>query len=221
LPTACGRDLPASQRSIGSWQFQVARLAAGSGGGRQPAGVSPADFDDWRREVKSLDHLAAWTGWLADLSGEGEPERLPACLVTANFFLTLGVRPEHGTLFSADANEVGANDQVMLSHGFWQRRFGGDTNIIGRTIRLTHRSHTVVGIMPDQVQYPPGVELWAPLKLGMSEWRERDTPYLRMVGRLKAESTATRPWRNCRRSPADFRWSTHAVMEPGASPSGP
>jgi putative ABC transport system permease protein len=162
---------------------------SGVGGGRQPAGVSPADFDDWQREVKSLDHLAAWTGWLADLSGEGEPERLPACLVTANFFLTLGVRPEHGTLFSADANEVGANDQVMLSHGFWQRRFGGDTNIIGRTIRLTHRSHTVVGIMPDQVQYPPGVELWAPLKLGMSEWRERDTPYLRMVGRLKAEST--------------------------------
>jgi hypothetical protein len=82
-----------------------------SGADSQPTGVSPADFRDWRTEAISLEQLAAWSGWLADLSGEGEPERLTACFVTANFFATLGVRPALGRLFPADANEPGVRQR--------------------------------------------------------------------------------------------------------------
>jgi putative ABC transport system permease protein len=160
-----------------------------AGAGSQPSGVSPADFRDWQTEVVNLEQLAAWSGWLADLSGEGEPERLSACLVTANFFATLGVRPAHGRLFPADANEPGASHEAIISHGLWQRRFGGDTNLVGRTIQLTRESYTVVGILPDQPQYPRGTELWAPLTLGMADWSRRDNPYLRLVGRIKAGAT--------------------------------
>jgi putative ABC transport system permease protein len=161
-----------------------------AGGERQPAGVSPADYRDWQTEVSSLEQLAAWSLWLADLSGEGEPERIMACLVTANFFTTLGVRPEHGRLFSADANEPGAGNQVILSHGLWRRRFGGDTNIVGREIQLAREPYTVVGIMPDRIRYPQGVELWAPLTMRVADWSQRDSHHLRVVGRLKLGSTA-------------------------------
>jgi putative ABC transport system permease protein len=162
-----------------------------AGGDHQPSGVAPADFNDWRQETTSFVAMAAWSGWMADLSGEGNPERLPGCLVTANFFATLGVRPERGTVFSADSNEPGAGNQVMLSHGLWQRRFGGDTNVVGQVIQIARSPYVVVGIMPDAAQYPPGVELWAPLTLDASAWAERESHYLRAVGRLKAGASAS------------------------------
>ena len=110
--------------------------------------------------------------------------------MTANFFATLGVRPEHGSLFSADANEPGAGNQVILGHGLWRRRFGGDTNIVGRGIQLTGESYTVVGIMPARMRYPQGMELWAPLTMRVTDWSQRDSHHLRVVGRLKPGSTA-------------------------------
>jgi putative ABC transport system permease protein len=160
------------------------------GGGQSSGGISPADFRDWQMEVGGFEPLAAWTGWLADLSGEAAPERLSACLVTANFFATLGVRPAWGTFFSNGADEPGAEPEVMLSHGLWQRRFGGDTNIVGRSIQLTGTGHRVVGVLPERARYPQGAELWVPLKLGVEEWAERDRAYLRVLGRLKPGVTA-------------------------------
>ncbi|MCL4176527.1 MAG: ABC transporter permease [Verrucomicrobia bacterium] len=177
---------------------EIHRLLAiyGTGAGREggstqsPGGISPADFRDWQMEVGGFEPLAAWTGWLADLSGEAAPERLCACLVTANFFATLGVRPAWGTFFSNGADEPGAEPEVMLSHGLWQRRFGGDTNIVGRSIQLTGTGYRVVGVLPERARYPQGAELWVPLKLGVEEWAERDRAYLRVLGRLKPGVTA-------------------------------
>ncbi|HEY0096996.1 MAG TPA: ABC transporter permease [Archangium sp.] len=80
-----------------------------------------------------------------DLSGEGEPERLPTTYVEDGFFSTLGVNPRLGRAIQADEHQPGRDAVVVISHGFWQRRFGGERSILGRSLSLNGVPHEVVG----------------------------------------------------------------------------
>src|SRR5216110_2511306 len=101
-----------------------------------------------------------------NLTGDGEPERLLAARVAANFFPLLRVKPALGRGFTEHENQPGRDRVVILSHGLWQRRYAGDPNIVGKTNRLENVPHTVVGVMRPEFQYPTrDVQIWTPLTI--------------------------------------------------------
>src|SRR6266436_2563414 len=124
--------------------------------------VSPADFFDWKRQNQSFATLAAYSGWSITLLEGEESELIPAARVTDEFFSTLGVQPLLGRTFTPDEFNTGSK-VVILSHRLWQRRFGGDPNIITKTLAIDQGRMTVVGVMPPQFKLPASAEAWTPV----------------------------------------------------------
>jgi putative ABC transport system permease protein len=106
------------------------------------------DYILWQDESKSFDHLVAFAAGNVFLTGRGEPERLDAVYATANLFPALGVAPQLGRAFTTEEDRPGAEPVVILSHAFWQRRFGGDPAIIGQSLTLDRESRRVIGVTP-------------------------------------------------------------------------
>jgi putative ABC transport system permease protein len=114
----------------------------------QNAAHSASDFLDLQREVESFATIAAFRNWGYTLTPEGRPSvNLNAIRVSANFFPTLGLKPEVGRYFTPDEDHPN-NHVIMLSHDVWQAHFGGDPDIVGRTVRIDGESTTVVGVVP-------------------------------------------------------------------------
>jgi putative ABC transport system permease protein len=136
--------------------------------------VSPIEIQDYRQRVRSLRGVAAWESGQVNLTGGVQPERVGVGRVTANTFEVLGAHPLHGRGFQRgeDASGTGAR-VVVLSHGLWQRRFGGDQGVLGRTMQIDGASYQIVGIMPKGFKLPTDfredfaepTELWTPLVL--------------------------------------------------------
>ena len=160
---------------------------------REP--VSYPDFVDWRDQSESFHDLAAFGGWFPILTNAGEPERLPAALVSPGLFRLLGVQAIEGRTFLPDEDQPGKNSSVVISYNLWRRRFGSDKNVIGKTIILNENPFQVIGIMPASFQYPsPGdpdsVELWGPLPASLKSAGRR-SDFLSVVGRLKPAISIT------------------------------
>ena len=120
--------------------------------GKRKRGVeqaSYADFRDWQRQTRTFESLAAYDGASLNLTGTAEPESLEGSAVTPGFFATLGVSPVLGREFRNDDTE----NVAILSYALWQRRFGNDSGIIGKSIHLEGREYTVVGVLPPQVRF--------------------------------------------------------------------
>jgi putative ABC transport system permease protein len=116
-----------------------------------------------QQESHAFEDLAVYANDNLNLTGSGEPEQLAAIRVSASFFNVLGVAPELGRTFSADEDQPGGNAVVVLSHSFWQARFGGDPNLAGKTVLLDDQSRTVVGVMPPGFTFPTaGADVWIP-----------------------------------------------------------
>jgi putative ABC transport system permease protein len=148
--------------------------------------VSPANFLDFREQNQTFEELAAVEPFSHSLTGEGDPESIKSWLVSDGFFRALGTAALHGrTLLPEEHQSAGAARVVVLGHGLWQRRFGGDAGIVGRQLVLNGRPHTVVGVMPPEFQFPEGRELWAPRVMSEGDRQLRSATYLRVVGRLK------------------------------------
>jgi hypothetical protein len=120
-----------------------------------------------------------------NLSGDGEPETIRGWIVTQGFFETLGAAPLYGRAFLPEEYQPGKGQVIVIGHGLWQRRFGADTNLIGRQLTLNGRPHTVIGVMPPEFQYPPGREIWAPRMPRPNDMQARAATYIRAIGRLK------------------------------------
>ena len=146
-------------------------------------GVSQADFGAYRDQNRSFEAVALYNTGAINLTGAGEPERLPVGNVTADFFKVMGVNPQLGRTFVAGEDSEGKNLVCVLSHAFWQRRFGGDPSIVGRTLNLNNVPTQVIGVMPPEFKFPRyEVELWMPMPLDT----KRFAPYFySVVGRLK------------------------------------
>ncbi len=114
--------------------------------------VSPANFLNWQDQTTVFDQMAGFYDGRESLTGEGDPEQVPVQVVTTNMFSLLGVSPLLGRDFSADEGLPGHDQVVMLSYGLWQRKFGGEKDIVGKTIRLSGETYAVVGVMPARVQ---------------------------------------------------------------------
>jgi predicted permease len=136
--------------------------------------VSAAEVQDYRRRARQLSAVAAWGTGQVNLTGNGDPERVGAGQVTSNILGVLGAAPLLGRGFKAgeDASGDGAA-VVLIGHGLWQRRFGGDHSVVGRLIQIDGRSMEIIGVMPEGFRLPTDFredfaepsELWTPLVL--------------------------------------------------------
>jgi putative ABC transport system permease protein len=152
---------------------------------------SVPDFLDVQRSSTTLQHVAIvqQTGTIA--TEGGDPERLLGAAVSSDYFAVLGAKPELGRVFTPDEDKPGAASVVLLSHALWQRRFGGDPNILGREIELGGKT-TVIGVMPTGFEYPisdDNQDFWEPVfsaQFMTKEIREeRANRFLQIIGRLK------------------------------------
>ena len=153
--------------------------------------VSPANFIDWSEQNSSFEAIAGIEPFGFSMVGDGEPERFPAWLVTSGFFQVAGVEPLIGRTFNAEDYVPGNHRVVVLSYGLWQRRFGGDTSVVGRKLTLNGQPYVVVGVMPAEFQLPPDRDVWAPRVVGESERQLRGATYWNVVARLKQGVTVT------------------------------
>jgi putative ABC transport system permease protein len=153
--------------------------------------VAPANFLDWRQENRAFEQMAAYQPWDANLTGTGEPERIQACLVTADFFTLLGMKPTLGRSFSREEQDTPGSGAVIVSHGFWQRRLASSPDAVGRSVSLDNRNYTIAGVMPAEFDYPLATELWAPLAMTPQESNQRTLRTLLVLGRLRPHVTVT------------------------------
>ncbi|MEX2262214.1 MAG: ABC transporter permease [Bryobacteraceae bacterium] len=158
--------------------------------GGDPGPVSPANFADWRKQSQSFEHMAATEMWGATLTGQDPAESLNGLRVSASLFPILGVNPALGRVLREEEEEPGRHRVVVLSHGLWQRRFGGDAATVGATMRLNGEAYTVVGVMPPEFHFPPfwatQAEMWVPLAFDPERAASRGGNSLRVFARLKA-----------------------------------
>jgi putative ABC transport system permease protein len=158
--------------------------------------IGPFNLVRWKERTTTLQDIAAYFDGTTTLVGDGAPEELVVRMVTPNFFDLLGAGPIAGRTFAADEGSEELSDVAMISHGVWQRRFGGDASVVGQSIRLNGRPVEVIGVMPDSFSFfvrdlsftsrPPDV--WQPFVLGARhrEWQGR---YMGAVARLRDGTT--------------------------------
>ena len=159
--------------------------------GSDKSGLSYPELLDFRERLKSAD-VAAWGGGTATLLGHGEPERLATAVVSPNLLDVLGVRPALGRAFLPEEERRGAGPVVILTDALWQRRFGGDPSIVGRTVALDRTTATIVGVLPrgfvlpDDFASEEPAQLLEPLTVDTSAPRaERGSHFLRAAARLR------------------------------------
>lgn len=147
--------------------------------------VSVANYLDWREQNNSFENLAIFMLWSANLSGIDTPERVRGYQVSPNLLDVIGVKVALGRNFLPDEDQPGKDNVVILTHGLWQRSFGGDPNVVGRTANVNGVARTIIGVMPPEVSYPYGVEILAPMAMTPETMRNRTYHTNLAVGRLK------------------------------------
>ena len=145
------------------------------------------DYQDYQQN-QVFDGVAAYTGGGGILTGYGEPERIFSPGASANFFTTLGVEPFLGRTFQPGEDKPGAPRVVVLSYGWWQRRFGGDQNILGQSLTISGLPYTVVGILPPGFQFAlRPADVWLPYQPGEAQLTRRFMHGTNMIARLKSD----------------------------------
>jgi putative ABC transport system permease protein len=170
---------PDADRLVQVWQTYQPTLPK--------VGVSGASFQTWREQTQVFSQVSGyrWVSKKLNLTGEGEPVRLQATYATANLFSTLGVTPALGRTFLFEEDQPGPEPVVLLSYDLWQRQFGADQNVIGRTINIDDGAYRVVGVLPAYFRLPDWADVWLPA--GLME-DERTAPIYHpfsVIARLK------------------------------------
>jgi putative ABC transport system permease protein len=147
--------------------------------------VAMANYLDWRAQTQSFEQLALYSWWSANLTGVDPPERIQGMAVTANFFDALGVKPVMGRNFAEEENQPGKDTVAILTHKLWQRRFGGDPNILGKAVTLGGEFCTVVGVLPENFAYPVNAEVYSPIPISPKSAGNRQFHSYYVIGRLK------------------------------------
>lgn len=155
--------------------------------------MAQGNFQDYREQNKTLTGLALYTRQDVELARDDKPEQLPALGISAGFFAVLGVQPLLGREFHREDELPENNSIVIFSHRLWQRRFNGDPDIVGKSVTLSGRLFTVVGVMPPGVQHVGGdyrstghgesVDAWWPLE--MKPQASRGAHFCNAIGRMK------------------------------------
>jgi putative ABC transport system permease protein len=171
--------------------------AAYSGTGAQDITASQPEYNDILKGVSALQNLAAVYPININLTGLGEPQRIQASVVSDNYFRVLGVAPARGRDFTSDDDRGQIGYVVIISHDLWQKRFGGDPGVIGKTVRLDDDPMTIIGIMPRGFRHvlesgASPMEVWAPIALDNPDTNflnVRNARVYDLIGRLKPGRT--------------------------------
>jgi putative ABC transport system permease protein len=165
----------------------VAELPTGSGPERTQA--SGPDFDDFRDQNTSFERLAAVIPrFTFPLTDQGEPIMVRCTGVSKDFFDVLGLKPILGRVYRAEDYQADGG-QIILSYGFWQRRFGGDPHVLGKKIYLNHEPHEIIAVMPPTADLFNDTDLWSKYISYFSWARQRGNKFLTVVGALRPDVT--------------------------------
>ena len=149
------------------------------------------------KETKSFQELAAFRQWSWQLTHSGEPEQLQGVRVSANFFEALGARPVLGQTFTPEQDQEGAAPTAIISYRLWQKEFGADYKVLGKSLTLNGHTVSVVGVMPRDFEFPGGAnmipglqfatknDIWMPLAMTAEERKNQGSLNLALLGRLK------------------------------------
>ncbi len=162
--------------------FEVSTPAQGS----ELRSIAIPTLADWRRDVHLFNDLALYGPATFDLADGGGAEQIDGAITSASFFGVLGVSPVRGRVFTEDEERPGSVLVAVLGYGLWQRRFGGDIGVIGRTVRLNRQNFTITGVMPPRFAFPAGAEVWASLAID-EEYSARGARHLSGLARLKPD----------------------------------
>jgi predicted permease len=147
-------------------------------------GVSWPNYLDWRAQNQIFTDVGGYQNITFTLTGVGDAEELPGTMASDGLFEMLGVAPLLGRTFTPKENQPAHHRVVILSYSLWQRRFGGDPKIVGRTITLVNRAWTVVGVMPPDFKFPSSTDFWIPLAHDPNWW-PRSMHGMGAIARLK------------------------------------
>ena len=172
-------------RLVVMWETNVRRPG-------RPNVLGPANFIRWRERATAFERTAPFYDYRVNLTGSGAPEEIVGMDVTPDFFPTLGIAPLAGRVFAEDEGPEGHDAVAILSYGLWQRRFGGDAAVVGRTVQINSRSVTVVGVMPAAMRLflrrgslaAKPAELWMPFAFTDAHRTPRGR-YMSAIARLK------------------------------------
>jgi putative ABC transport system permease protein len=188
--------------------------------------LSPPELLDIQREAKSWEAIGAWAPGGQNVGTESEPLRVTSAAITRSLIDVLGVQPERGRNFTEEEDRNGGPKVAIISHGLWQKGFGGASDIIGKQIQVNAASTTVVGVMPANFAFPPGsndqVELLVPFQFDPANPGSRGSHFLSVIGRLKpgvnteqamSEMTSLMAgWRSESRAPHLLGFPNHPVV---------
>ena len=121
--------------------------------------VAFANFADWKARQTLFESLGLYRWWTVNVTGGPEPERVQGYQLTAEALQALALKPQIGRLFTAEENQPGRNYVALLSDGLWRRRFGADPRVLGSTVMFNGVAREVIGVMPKELNYPPGAEV--------------------------------------------------------------
>jgi putative ABC transport system permease protein len=168
--------------------------------GNDRRSVAPGNFLDWRTQNSTFADMAATFYGNFNLIGDGDPERINGATVTSNLMSVLGVSTQLGRTFQPDDDDHQDRPVVVISDGLWRRRFAASREVIGRTLTIDERPHTIIGVMRPDFKFPVQSELWVLGRdrnaVSMSlisqfptnDWNhERDAHFINVIGRLKPE----------------------------------
>ena len=159
-------------------------------------GVAMGNFADWRERAETLDALVAAEWRSFDVQTDDGPEQVSGAAVTRGFFEMLGVRPTLSRLFDASEHTEGAERIAVLSHGAWQKRYGGDVDVVGQDLETTTGSYQIVGVLPAEFRPPEAMSLintsiWVPIAENSPDYANREGRSLVVMGRLAPGITLT------------------------------
>jgi putative ABC transport system permease protein len=151
----------------------------------QANSVSVGVFRDWARHTTAFESIAAIAPGELNLAGDGEPERISGLRMSPSGLSVLRARPVLGRTFAPDEDQPGKNSVIVLTHELWKRRFGGDPGVVGRSVRLNGEPYAVIGVLPPAFLPWEGVEFVVPIVFRPEALEQRDSHWLRVIGRLK------------------------------------
>lgn len=153
--------------------------------------TTPGNFYDWQRDATGFEAMAAWSGTARNISNASSADRLPGVISAGSLFDVLGRKALFGRTFTADEDGPGKPLVVVLSYGLWQRLYGNDRSVIGRTLTLGSLAHTVIGVMPPDFAFPDTeAQFWVPATFNQAFRADRIQFFLLAAGRLKPGVTA-------------------------------
>ena len=163
----------------------------------EPSNTSFTTYTDWKLRSNTFEEIAALRSWGPTLTGDTGAERLTGLRVSESFFRVLGVSPAIGRSFLHEEDRSAGTPAVILSHGFWQRRFGGDPDVLDTAITMNGIAYTVVGVMPadfsalvSEQAYGSQADVWAPLAYDLSDSSScRSCRHIRVLGRIQTDAT--------------------------------